>query len=629
MARPNYAIPDSPAYNPAIPSLLDQDPASATQTFNPLFLRIIENAHAVKLAADRLREQVGEMQGGLAGGGAVSSVNGRAGEVALSAADVGAAAAGHAHASDEIMDNSIVGEVPLPEALQALWGLIHSHRANSAWGVNGHTGNVRLSARDIIADNEVTAAMLDSVKALGKNIVLGGNDISIHVHQIDDFDIQTFNDSLLIALGRKIRARSYSYVDSQKYAWADFHPMVAIGFDVDVLDGSVGIGSRICNDWYSVAVGNDIEVLGGSIAIGSIINGDSGGDILIGSRCLSNGGGSNIAIGSGASASGNNAVVIGNAASANGTTSIAIGNGARVGTASRVGSVAFGRLSECSHANAAIFTPNSTATRRSTNSDNRILLGFSGITPAGFAAFSNVSDERDKRDIAPLGYDALEFITALEPVQYRMDFRSDYARYEEITEKEFEKLDGYARRHEVYEEKVWTFEGSGVEWLANDAYFSEREGRYATKFIREYRESEAAALEALKGSKQHKNMMARLSADSGGDEAAEGRLSPVTERSTKFLRVQVEPDGTRAGRRYHNGFIAQQVEAAARGMGFDCPAVEHLAHNRGEDGIPEGDDLYSMKYTELMAPMAAAIRQLAAKNAELEARLARLEATAK
>ena len=63
MSRPNYAIPDNPVYNPAIPSLLNEDKASATQTFNPLFSRLIENAHAVKLAADVLQFQVGVLTG--------------------------------------------------------------------------------------------------------------------------------------------------------------------------------------------------------------------------------------------------------------------------------------------------------------------------------------------------------------------------------------------------------------------------------------------------------------------------------------------------------------------------------------------------------------------------------------
>ena len=63
MTRANYAIPINPVYNPEIPSLIDKDPASATLTFNPLFLRLIENAHALKLTADTLNFQVSMLTG--------------------------------------------------------------------------------------------------------------------------------------------------------------------------------------------------------------------------------------------------------------------------------------------------------------------------------------------------------------------------------------------------------------------------------------------------------------------------------------------------------------------------------------------------------------------------------------
>ena len=48
MPGPNYPIPDNPVYDPNIPSLADDDLASATQTFNPLIQRLINNTHAIK-----------------------------------------------------------------------------------------------------------------------------------------------------------------------------------------------------------------------------------------------------------------------------------------------------------------------------------------------------------------------------------------------------------------------------------------------------------------------------------------------------------------------------------------------------------------------------------------------------
>ena len=47
MQRPNYQIPTNPVYNPNIPALLDSDPASATDTFNPVIQKLVDNTHAV------------------------------------------------------------------------------------------------------------------------------------------------------------------------------------------------------------------------------------------------------------------------------------------------------------------------------------------------------------------------------------------------------------------------------------------------------------------------------------------------------------------------------------------------------------------------------------------------------
>ena len=52
MERPIYEIPDNPFYNPTIGALLDSDPARAETVFNPLFLHIISNVHAIKLFAE-------------------------------------------------------------------------------------------------------------------------------------------------------------------------------------------------------------------------------------------------------------------------------------------------------------------------------------------------------------------------------------------------------------------------------------------------------------------------------------------------------------------------------------------------------------------------------------------------
>ena len=62
MADPIYVIPEDPTYNPEIRALQDSDPARATTVFNPVLQQMIENTHAVKLAADALSERVTEVE---------------------------------------------------------------------------------------------------------------------------------------------------------------------------------------------------------------------------------------------------------------------------------------------------------------------------------------------------------------------------------------------------------------------------------------------------------------------------------------------------------------------------------------------------------------------------------------
>ena len=67
MADTNYPVPDQPVYNPNIRALQDSDPARASTIFNPLFIQLIENIHAVKKAADAAQEaaeEAGESAGG-------------------------------------------------------------------------------------------------------------------------------------------------------------------------------------------------------------------------------------------------------------------------------------------------------------------------------------------------------------------------------------------------------------------------------------------------------------------------------------------------------------------------------------------------------------------------------------
>ena len=52
-----YKIPESPQYSEKIRKLQNDDPASASETFNPLFEQIIENIAALKRMLDALSAQ--------------------------------------------------------------------------------------------------------------------------------------------------------------------------------------------------------------------------------------------------------------------------------------------------------------------------------------------------------------------------------------------------------------------------------------------------------------------------------------------------------------------------------------------------------------------------------------------
>lgn len=54
MAEEKYAVPANPTYSENIRKLQDTDPASASQIFNPLFSRLIENIASVKREADEV-----------------------------------------------------------------------------------------------------------------------------------------------------------------------------------------------------------------------------------------------------------------------------------------------------------------------------------------------------------------------------------------------------------------------------------------------------------------------------------------------------------------------------------------------------------------------------------------------
>jgi len=377
--------------------------------------------------------------------------------------------------------------------------------------------------------------------------------------------------------------------------------------------------------------------------------------------------GRSIAIGAGASVSTidtNSNIAIGGTANAtSGTNNIAIGANASVTGINNHGSIAIGRESSVSHMNAAVITPNSGAIIHASGANNRVTLGSTTTTVGGWSAWNTLSDSRDKCDIAPLAYDPLAFVNALRPKQYRTDFRSGYRCFREISDVVYDALSEYDKRHHIREASVFTIDGTPIEWIDDTCVLTNNgrvkdmgsvpdflEGtvtgdRYATSYLCMYAKNKGIATQKFVDDKCldlpdiaeawklyckcHGADASSFAKTADYAEMHEGSFIEAfiesrikVSRKARFLVVELTPDGTYAGKRHHWGFMAQEVEQAAKEMGIDCPAVQYMAHNVDSDGIPEGDDLYTMGYTELIAPLVGAVQQLADTVQRLQGEIA-------
>jgi len=61
--RENYDVQENAVYDANIPTLLNTDPASASNTFNPLVQRLVTNIHAVKNISDTIKIQLEALTG--------------------------------------------------------------------------------------------------------------------------------------------------------------------------------------------------------------------------------------------------------------------------------------------------------------------------------------------------------------------------------------------------------------------------------------------------------------------------------------------------------------------------------------------------------------------------------------
>ncbi|MCL2378305.1 MAG: tail fiber domain-containing protein [Defluviitaleaceae bacterium] len=426
----------------------------------------------------------------------------------------------------------------------------------------------------------------------------------------------------------------------------DNHGRIAMGRNASVAGGvsNVAIGENAQISWgtNNIALGIDARITDGrrNIAIGDNAHaaGPGAGDnIALGHAATASQGRENTAIGMGARVS-------------QGTHSISLGPSAVVNAAGSQGSVVIGRSSHVTHVHAALLTPNVNFGQRNSHSNNSVILGNSDTTVGGWGAWNNLSDARDKRDISPLAYNPLTFISALKPKQYRTDYRSNYRCFQEISEAEFKALGEYDKRHRIHETDVYSIDGTDIEWIDDPCILTnngrindikdvpdfpgkaESPDRYDTKYLSSYAKGKEAAKQKFNNdkclklptvAKAWKLFCKEHGAKAEADLFIDSRVKKT--RKARFLMIELEPDGTYAGRRYHWGFMAQEVEQAAKGMGIDCPAVQYLAHNKDKDGVPEGDDLYTMGYTELIAPLVGAVQQLTDMVQQLQAEIVTLK----
>lgn len=97
--------------------------------------------------------------------------------------------------------------------------------------------------------------------------------------------------------------------------------------------------------------------------------------------------------------------------------------------------------------------------------------------------------------------------------------------------------------------------------------------------------------------------------------ATEAELAAYEEAKAKWLEdiklANITHDGSKKRNRYHHGLIAQEVKAVLEAQGIDFGGLQ-------DHSIKGGDDVLSVGYNELIAPLIKAIQQLSARIEVLE-----------
>ena len=102
-------------------------------------------------------------------------------------------------------------------------------------------------------------------------------------------------------------------------------------------------------------------------------------------------------------------------------------------------------------------------------------------------------------------------------------------------------------------------------------------------------------------------------AHDASDEEKEAHNAAVAKWVEDNKLSNLNPDGSKKRNRYHHGLIAQEVKAAITASGIDFGGFQDHSLNGGQD-------VMSLGYEELIAPLIKAVQQLSAEVAALKAR---------
>lgn len=99
------------------------------------------------------------------------------------------------------------------------------------------------------------------------------------------------------------------------------------------------------------------------------------------------------------------------------------------------------------------------------------------------------------------------------------------------------------------------------------------------------------------------------------DEEKAAHVEAIVEWSKQNKLDNLEHDGSKKRTRFHHGLIAQEVKSACDSLGIDFGGYQ-------DHSVKGGDDVLSLGYEELIAPLIKAVQQLSAEVEQLKQQLA-------